>query len=201
MSVEAENDSPKDWAGFNFSAVAIKESYFERDHRGDMYRFYRWFQWRASEIKSKWPDAKLPEVGDEGAADEAEPDKRFDIIYAIYMRPDKVGRYNGGVSLRRIARSDASTSSRPPRGNRRGGRVLRDARVPLPVGEDLGLRMGSRSWDDYGPTVKYINFWLEMEDMAVRKLLDPPSLTTERGSSGTSTSRLAGSPWCARWTR
>jgi hypothetical protein len=31
------------------------------------------------------------------------------------------------------------------------------------------------------PTAKYINFWLELEDMAVRKMIDPSILATERG--------------------
>lgn len=186
MSVEAENDSPKDWAGFNFSAVAIKESYFERDHRGDMYRFYRWFQYRASEIKSKWPDAKLPKsVMQELRSKTPNPDKRFDIIYAVYIRPDKVGRYNGGVLApknRPVGCKYILKATKEEIGDEGGFYEMPVFHCPWE--KTSGSAWGHGPGMIMAPTVKYINFWLEMEDMAVRKLLDPPSLTTERGVIG-----------------
>lgn len=182
MSVEAENDSPLDWAGFNFAAKPIKESFFERDHRGDMYRYFHWFQWRTSEIKSKWPNAKLPKVV-EAELKAISPDKRFDIIFAVYVRPGKV--LSGGVQA--------------PRNRPVGFKfILKD------TGEELGDEGGFYEmpvfhcpWEKtsgsiwghgpgmiMAPTIKYINFWLELEDMAVRKMIDPPVLAEERGVIG-----------------
>lgn len=190
MSVEAENDSPKDWAGFNFAAIPIKESFFERDHRGDIYRYFRWFQWRASEIKSKWPNQKLPtsierELNSGKNGTPASPDKRWDIIYAIYVRPGKKAAGVGQVLS--------------PKNRAVGCKfILKDTQ------EQLGLESGFYQmpvfhcpWEKtsgsiwghgpgmiMAPTVKYINFWLELEDMAVRKMIDPPVLAQERAIIG-----------------
>lgn len=183
MSVEAENDSPKDWDGFNFAAWPIKESFFERDHRGDMYRYYRWYQMRPSEIKSKWPDIKLPDAVEKELKQGGSPDKRFDIIYAIYVRPEK--RFKTGV---------LAPKNRPV-----GAKyILKDTKEQL--GDELGFyempvfhcpweKTSGSIWGHgpgmiMSPTAKYINFWLELEDMAIRKLIDPPVLTEERGIIG-----------------
>jgi hypothetical protein len=150
MSVEAENDSPTDWQGFNFTSIPLKESFFERDRRGDLYRFYRWMYWRATEIKSKWPDIKLPERVEKELGEGGNPDFRFEVIYAVYIREDKrkngrsarAHRAPGGVQVRPQGHQGAA---------RAGGRLLRDAGVPLPVGEDLGLGLGPRPRHVDGP--------------------------------------------------
>jgi hypothetical protein len=181
MSVVAEEDSPRDWAGFNFTAVPIKESFFERDHRGDLYRYYRWLNWRATEIKSRWPAIKLPEQVEKELGDGGNPDRRFDIIYAVYVRPEKV-KNTGKV----FAPTERPVGAKY---------VLKDTKEQ--IGEEEGFyempvfhcpweKTSGSAWGHgpgmvMAPTAKYINFWLELEDMAVRKMIDPSLLVTERG--------------------
>jgi hypothetical protein len=182
MSVVAENDSPTDWAGFNFTAIPVKESFFERDHRGDLYRYYRLLNWRATEVKSRWPDIKLPALVEKALAEGGNPDERFEIVYAVYARAGK--KMPAGVKV-------LSPAERPV-----GEKYILKATKEM-VGPEGGFyempvfhcpweKTSGSAWGHgpgmiMSPTAKYINFWLELEDMAVRKMIDPALLVTERG--------------------
>jgi hypothetical protein len=181
MSVAAENDSPKDWAGYNFLAVPIKESFFERDHRGDLYRYYRWLVWTATEIKSKWPDITLPAAVEKELGTGGNPDKRFDIIYAVYCRPEYKSNTGGVFS-----------PTRRPVGAKYVMKETKEQIGPtegfyeMPVFHCPWERTSGSIWGHgpgmvMAPTAKYVNFWLELEDMAIRKMIDPATLVTERG--------------------
>lgn len=181
-AVEAENDSPKDWAGFNFTALPIKESFFERDHRGDMYRYFRWFQMRASEIVTKWPAIKLPKTVQE-AITANRPDQRFDIIYAVYVRPGV--KENGNVmapTKRPVGFKHILKATQEQLGPEGGFYQMPILHCPWEKTSDSIWGHGPGMI--MAPTAKYINFWLELEDMAIRKLIDPPVLTEERGVIG-----------------
>jgi hypothetical protein len=178
--------------------VPVKESFFERDHRGDLYRYYRWLNWRATEIKSfavsKWgASVKLPPQVEKELGEGGNPDKRFDIIYAVYCRPEKSA--NTGKVLAATER---------PFGEKY---VLKDTKEQL--GEEGGFyempvfhcpweKTSGSAWGHgpgmiMSPTAKYINFWLELEDMAVRKMIDPALLVTpSAGSSRTCNSDPGG---------
>jgi hypothetical protein len=187
MSVVAENDSPRDWAGFNFTAVPIKESFFERDHRGDMYRFYRWLNWRATEIKSfadsKWPNKKLPDEVEKELGEGGNPDKRFDIVYAVYCRPEMFANRSGGRVLsptqRYVGEKYVLKDSKTMLG--REGGFYEMPVFHCPWEQTSGSAWGHGPGMIMAPTAKYVNFWLELEDMAVRKMIDPSILSTERG--------------------
>lgn len=181
MSVVAENDSPKDWAGFNFTAVPVKESFFERDHRGDMYRYYRWLNWHAAEIKSKWPNEKLPAVVEKALGSGGGPDVRFDIVYAVYCREDKRGNTGGVLSPKerpfgeKYVLKDTKEQVGPE------GGFYECPVFHCPWEKTSGSQWGHGPGMIMSPTAKYINFWLQLEDMAVRKMIDPSLLVTERG--------------------
>jgi hypothetical protein len=181
MSVEAEEDNPVTWKGFNFTAVPLRESFFERDHRGDVFRFYRWFNWRATEIQSKFPGAKLPASVEKEVADGGDPDKRFDVIYAIYVRPDKLKNTDQvyAAKERPVGCKYVLKSTKEEIGEVGGF-------YEMPVFHCPWERTSGSQWGHgpgmiQAPTAKYINFWLEMEDTAIRKMIDPPTLVTERG--------------------
>lgn len=180
LSVMAENDSPKDWAGFNFTAMPLKESFFERDHRGDLYHSYRWMKWRASEIRTKWPEMTLPERVMKELSTGGDPDYRFDIIYAIFPREGKkdTGQVMA-VSERpwvgRYVFKDTAMTLGPEEG------YYQMPVMHCPYEKTSGSMWGHGPGMLMAPTVKYINFWLELEDMAVRKIIDPAVLTQERG--------------------
>jgi hypothetical protein len=166
--------------------VPVKESFFERDHRGDLYRYYRWLNWRATEIKSfavsKWgASVKLPPQVEKELKEGGNPDKRFDIIYAVYFRPEKSA--NTGKVFAAVERPFGAKY------------VFKDTKEML--GEEDGFyempvfhcpweKTSGSAWGHgpgmvMAPTAKYINNWMELEDMAVRKMIDPALLVSERG--------------------
>jgi hypothetical protein len=188
MNVVAENDSPDDWAGFNFTAVPIKESFFERDHRGELYRYYRWLNWRATEIKSfavsKWGESvKLPDAVEKELGEGGNPDKRFDIIYAVYCRPDKIKNASSGQVLsateRYVGEKYVVKDTKEQLGEEGGFYEMPTFHCPWE--KTTGSVWGHGPGMIMSPTAKYINFWLELEDMAVRKMIDPALLVTQRG--------------------
>lgn len=180
MGVVAENDSPKDWKGFNFDSFPIKESFFERDHRGDMYRYYRWLSWRATEIRSKWPALILPAVVEKELGEGGNPDKRFDIFYAVYVRPDKVGAKGVLAPKERpVGEKYILRESAEQIGPEEGFYEMPIFHCPWE--KTSGSAWGHGPGMIMSPTAKYINFWLELEDMAVRKMIDPALLVNERG--------------------
>lgn len=187
MSVEAENDSPTDWAGFNFAATPIKESFFERDHRGDMFRYFRWMNWRASEFATKWPklalDGKLPMVVQKELAEGGNPDTRFDLIYAVYVRLEKLENMGSlkvlGVTERPVGCKYVLKNTKEQVGDEGGFYEFPILHAPFET--TSGSQWGHGPAMLLSPTIKYINFWLELEDLAVRKMIDPAILATERG--------------------
>jgi hypothetical protein len=181
MMVVAENDSPTDWAGFNFQAVPIKECFFERDHRGDMYRFYRLLNWRASEFKSKWPNTPLPKPVEVALGRAATPTRGS--TSSIVSTSGRVGKSGAGTVLAAKERAVGEQW------------VFKDTKeriadiggfYEMPVFHCPWEKTSGSAWGHgpgmiAAPTAKYINFWLELEDMAVRKMIDPAVLVTERG--------------------
>lgn len=179
MMVVAENDSPTDWAGFNFQAVPIKECFFERDHRGDMFRFYRLLNWRASEFKSKWPNMPLPEPVEAMLKPGGSPDKRFDLIYSVYVRPGKTANKVLSPKERPVGEQWVFKDTKERIGELGGFYEMPVFHCPWE--KTSGSAWGHGPGMIASPTAKYINFWLELEDMAVRKMIDPAVLATERG--------------------
>lgn len=180
LATMADNDSPIDWSGFNFAAYPLKECFFERDHRGDMYHFFNWKKWRASEIRTKWPDIQLPDRVGKELTTGGDPDVRFDIVYAIYPRPGK--KDTGGVlspmerpwGAKYVFKDTAQTLG-PEEG------FYQMPVLHCPYEKTSGSAWGHGPGMVMSPTAKYINFWLELEDMAVRKVIDPAILSQERG--------------------
>ena len=67
-----------------FSAVPIKEAYFEEDHKGGIATFYRRLMWTPSQIISKFGEENVPEkinaLQAKGHTD------RMEVIYCIWKR-------------------------------------------------------------------------------------------------------------------
>jgi hypothetical protein len=183
FSAVAENDSPADWAGFNFNAMPVKECFFERDFRGDLYHFFRVLDWRASEYRSRFPGLKLPECIEKELAAGGNPDERFETVYAVYVRPGK--EYKSGVlspTERPVGAKYVLKRTKEQIGPEEGFYEMPVFHCPYE--KTSGSVWGHGPGMLMSPTAKYINFWLELEDMAVRKMIDPSVLALERGVIG-----------------
>jgi hypothetical protein len=77
--------SESEWKGLNFTAVPVRETYFEPDAEGKVLRLYRRLQLTALQMIDKFGVENLP---NEIAKDD-DPDRKHDVIFAIYMRGDK----------------------------------------------------------------------------------------------------------------
>ena len=67
-----------------FSAVPIKEAYFEEDHKGGISSFYRRLMWTPSQIISKFGEDKVPEKIN--ALEASGKTDRLEVVYCIWKR-------------------------------------------------------------------------------------------------------------------
>ena len=67
-----------------FSAVPIKEAYFEEDHKGGISTFYRRLMWTPSQIISKFGEDKVPEKIN--ALEASGKTDRLEVVYCIWKR-------------------------------------------------------------------------------------------------------------------
>ena len=81
--VHEEAPSTDGWGGFTFSAIPMKEVYFEPDQYGQCYVFYRLLSWKPSQLISKFKDVPERVL----KAYEQNNDQKIDVIFCIYRRP------------------------------------------------------------------------------------------------------------------
>lgn len=76
-------------AGFeiSFSAIPVKEAYFDEDHKGGVYAFYRRLMWTPTQIISKFGETGVPEKIN--ALIEAGKTDRLEVVFCIWKRNDK----------------------------------------------------------------------------------------------------------------
>lgn len=50
MMMEPGSDDPAEWKGFDFTAIPLREGFFEEDSKGGIYRFFRWLSWTPIQV-------------------------------------------------------------------------------------------------------------------------------------------------------
>lgn len=86
---EAESEDPDDWKGLDFQAAPVRDCYFEMDHKNQVLRFYRQYQWTALQIVDKFGKSKTPEIVLKTLARTDSNDTRFQVVFCVYERMDK----------------------------------------------------------------------------------------------------------------
>ncbi len=74
--------------GLNFSAVSIRDLYFEENHKKQVDKFYRRIQWTPAQIISKFGDnvpARIAKLAEDSSA----AHQKIEIIFCIYPRESK----------------------------------------------------------------------------------------------------------------
>lgn len=182
---EVAKDSKGKTIGINFSAVPIKECFFEQDSKGKILNFYRHLQWTVKQIQSVFGD-DVPQMIKDYMQDEGHsPDRKIDIIYCIYR--DFNITYTPG---------DTPTS--------KNAMPFKSRFVLLESAEQLGEEEGfpempaflprwrttsSSAWGNSPAMIALsdtmtLNRTIELNLSAVEKALDPAILTTSRGLIG-----------------
>jgi uncharacterized protein YbaA (DUF1428 family) len=176
-----EAESETEWLGLDFSTLPIREIYFEQNHKGQIENFYRRYEWTPLQIVTKF-GKDAPESMKEKAKQAQQADQKHVVIFAIYPRKDK----------RNVDTSKVQTPKNRPFGSKF---VLHDTAEQ--IGDDGGhyempafmprwLKTSGSMWG-YGPgtialsDVMTLNTMVEQRLAAAAKVIDPPSLVTERG--------------------
>jgi hypothetical protein len=161
-----------------FSAIPVKEGYFEEDHNGGVHAFYRRIMWTPSQIISKFKDKgyippKVQELYDKGTLD------RLEVVYCVWRDgPD----------------SDEALHLAPEKRPFQFKFVLKDTSETMSSGGYYEMPVYLSRWSKtseskygYSPSmialsdVLTLNRWEELAMRSGEKQIDPPRKVTERG--------------------
>ena len=200
MVIIEEPLSKTEWKGLDFTAVPLRESFFEPDSRGGVKAFYRKLQWTAVQIQDRFPDAVLPQRIQAKLDTESGITERTDVIFAIYERPEIVAKLERERDARAKARKAGGkpemavplAPDQRPWGScyflLEGGEQLGedDGYYEMPAFHCPWEKTPGSIWG-HGPgtialpTVKQLNRWCEVEYNAAAKTVDPVTMVTEFG--------------------
>lgn len=161
-----------------FSAVPIKEAYFEEDHKGGISTFYRRLMWTPSQIISKFGEENVPEkinaLQAQGKLD------RMEVVYCIWKR--KGIDYDGGI---------VAVEKRPYAFKyilKDGAESLGDegGYYEMPAYAPRWRKTSESKWGNSPAMVALadvltLNNLVELILRSAEKVIDPPLKVTERG--------------------
>ena len=175
--VEEEMDSE-----IEFTAMPLKECYFEEGYDGNIKHFYRSMQWTVVQVVDKFGIDSVPDtIKSRYAADKADTEK-VNVIFAVY-------------AVDANKNNDISTILAPDKRPYGYKYVLRAGAEQL--GESGGYyempvfnprwRKATGSRHGYGPgsriidIIKTLNEWVETTLESAAKAVDPPLMATQGG--------------------
>lgn len=82
LTEEMDEDTRK----LNFSAVPVRETFFEEDHNKQVFRFYRRLQWTAAQIVSRFGEENVPQSIRDLMATPQGAVERKNVVFCIYRR-------------------------------------------------------------------------------------------------------------------
>jgi hypothetical protein len=179
--ITEETESETEWKGLSFKTLPIDSCYFETDHKNRVVRFYLKKNMTALQIKEEFEENTPKEIMDElKSADSVT--KKHEIIKVIYERDDRKD-----ADTTKILGADAR-----PFGMKH---IIRKSKEDL--GEEGGYyempsfvarwrKVSSSKWG-YSPAMVCLSDVLTLNELveqtleALGKVIDPSTLTTERG--------------------
>lgn len=179
-----ETESEDEWKGVQFQVIHIRGCYFDMDWNRDVRNLYREMDMTAGQIVSKFGD-DAPEKIRTAYEAAAEVDRKYTVIFCIFRREDK---------------KEADTASPLGKLERPYGWRYVMADDAQPIGEEGGYyempafvarwRMMSGSQWGFSPAMLALPDILTLNELvqlilrAGEKVLDPVTLTTQRGVMG-----------------
>ena len=85
--VEEPLSDTDEWKGLDFTAVPLREVFYEEDARGGVYRWYRLLSWSPVQILDKFGD-ETPKDIKEMVETEADALKRLEIVFCVFQRKE-----------------------------------------------------------------------------------------------------------------
>jgi len=174
--------SDTSWEGLDFSALPIRESYFEQDYQGQVHRFYRLLQWTPVQIVTKFGKENVPDIINTKAENGNNLDEKIDLIFCVYPRENvedsiwakKLSPEKRKYGYKYILRASGEMIGKE------GGYYEMPAYVPRwqkASGSQWGFSPATIALSD----VMTLNALVELVLQALEKVVDPANLTTERG--------------------
>ena len=96
----AEADAGE-WEGVDFTAVPLREGYFEQDSKGGIKRFYRRLSWNAVQCVDKFTAEGVPDDIREAAEKGTNLSRQWEVVYCVFPRDER------RRELRRAAKRNA----------------------------------------------------------------------------------------------
>lgn len=180
--VSEEVVSEDEWQGIDFQAIPVRDAFFEPDHKQQIQNFYRRLQWTAIQIVDKFGAKNVPKDILAKAEGSSATNDKIEIIFCIFKRPDVKPPEDSGPI--------------PPLKRPYGYKYVlhRDSTV---LGKEGGYyeqpafvarwRKVSGSMWGHSPAMICLPDILNANDLvdstleAAGKVVDPASLTTQRG--------------------
>ena len=183
LSEEEVMSSSGDFQGIDFSSAPIRDCQFEHDHKGQVLRFYRQYQWTALQLFDKFGQSGMPvDIYDLLVSDAGDVDRKWDVIFCIWNRLDK---------------KDADTTTMLAATARPFGFKWILKKDLFTLGEEGGYyempafaarwrKVNGSRWGHSPATVALsdimtLNELVEASLEAVGKVVDPATIVTERG--------------------
>jgi hypothetical protein len=164
-----------------FQSVPLKEFFFEEDYKGQVYRLYRRLHWETSKILTKFGEENMPEWLMEEHTNPQSGNKKHEIIFCIYLRPEKAGAditkplapLERPIGFKYVMKKGAEELQE-------GGYYEMPAFVPR-WRKTNGSRWGNSPAMSCLADIMTLNEMVATVLEATAKAVDPPSLATERG--------------------
>lgn len=170
------------WNGIDFQSVPVRECYFEPNHKGGIKNFYRRLMWSPVQMIDKFGKENVPEDILKKAAATSSTNERHEIIFCIFERPN--------------AKSSDDGKPIPPKKRPYGYKYIYH-KDGSELGDEGGYyeqpayiarwrKVSGSMWGHSPamiclPDIQNINELVEATLEAAGKVVDPASLTTQRG--------------------
>jgi len=184
VTVEQIGDSEENYDGLDFRSIPVVDSYFDEDHSGQVLNFYRRLNWSALKIVDKLGKENIPEKILKVAESDKAGIMKFEIVFAIFKR-----------DITETVDTADLTVLAPE--NRPYGFMY----VDIATGEQLGeiggyyempafvarwRKTNDSQWGNSPAmkamaTIKSANEIVRMTLTQLGKVINPPTLATERG--------------------
>jgi len=173
-----------DQGKLDFTAVPLKEFYFEEGYRGNARIFYRILNWTYLQIMDKFGEANVPEFVRDKAKSNQGSSERARVIFCIWPRVEnpepqykKLPPKRRPFGYKYVLESDGSLLGKE------GGYYEMPAHV-IRWSKTSDSRWGNGPSHIAVYDAKTLNRQEELMLQALSKVIDPPMITTERGLIG-----------------
>lgn len=182
------------WDGVDFTAIPVRECYFEADRKNMPKTFWRRYDWTPSQIVDFCEDRNIPVPEDVKEKYEKGTDTKLEIVFCRFERPEILKRKKMKVNVAPDQRPYGCVwwreDNREQLGDEGGyyERTVYKGIWSKTAGSKWGHGLGNIAL----PTVKYVNGWKEQVRAAGEKVIDPSYVTTERNILSDLDARAAG---------